>query len=570
MINPASREAEPDASQTVVSQLIGRGKRVLEIGVGRGELSHRLAAAGNHITALDRDAHAIDAARGWCQEALVVDLDATRLGDAIHADAFDVALTGDALERLRDPWLVLSDARALLSPTGFLIVSIPNVAHGNTRLSLLSGSFGGAKIQLLDPSHLRFFTLRSIRELLLRAGYRIDAVERVAAPLFAGTTLHERDFSAEVLDEIRRDPEHATSHFVLRATPVSGNDHLGIALDALSELETSYAAAAAGLARLERQLADERGAAERLAEAEVQLGEREAELKRERIVTRELREQVARLEKEVASAEFEAASEAGDERAAMRDELTALRAREERREEALAEAREEASRLREELTAASRSSGEASALRIAVDRAHESLASLHESMQAKIASNEEELARLRATSSQASLETAAFRRALDELRYDYDALHRTLGETESARATLAARFADLEELARKREAAAAETVAELRRSLATRQRDLAPASPVLSALELRGISAPAPPAATVDALGRLDVELQRVQAAQKTTVEAFARHIDADINMVRAEMAEIDALIRGIHASRVWSLKGKLRAVRRRLLARGR
>ena len=82
--------------------------------------------------------------------------------------------------------------------------------------------------------------------------------------------------------------------------------------------------------------------------------------------------------------------------------------------------------------------------------------------------------------------------------------------------------------------------------------------------------APAPPAATVDALGRLDVELQRVQAAQKTTVEAFARHIDADINMVRAEMAEIDALIRGIHASRVWSLKEKLGAVRRRLLARGR
>ena len=69
---------------------------------------------------------------------------------------------------------------------------------------------------------------------------------------------------------------------------------------------------------------------------------------------------------------------------------------------------------------------------------------------------------------------------------------------------------------------------------------------------------------------RVSTEAAIEQAAQKTTVEAFARHIDADINMVRAEMAEIDALIRGIHASRVWSLKGKLGAVRRRLLARGR
>ena len=90
---------------------------------------------------------------------------------------YDVVLFGDTLEHLPDPGAVLARLRSRLKPGGALVVSLPNVANWAIRLSLLAGRFRYTDRGILDRTHLRFFTRRTLIELLEGAGFRVVAVE---------------------------------------------------------------------------------------------------------------------------------------------------------------------------------------------------------------------------------------------------------------------------------------------------------------------------------------------------------------------------------------------------------
>jgi len=66
---------------------------------------------------------------------------------------------------------------------GKLVISVPNVANLTVRGMLLFGQFRYRDRGILDWSHLRFFTERTIRELLERHGYRITSLHRSIMPL---------------------------------------------------------------------------------------------------------------------------------------------------------------------------------------------------------------------------------------------------------------------------------------------------------------------------------------------------------------------------------------------------
>ena len=63
-----------------------------------------------------------------------------------------------------------------------MIASIPNVRHHSVVRGLLAGDWTYEDAGLLDRTHLRFFTRRSIRDLFGRCGYDLDAVDAVPGP----------------------------------------------------------------------------------------------------------------------------------------------------------------------------------------------------------------------------------------------------------------------------------------------------------------------------------------------------------------------------------------------------
>jgi SAM-dependent methyltransferase len=252
--------------------MVGAGKRVLEFGCASGYMSARMKAAGCHVTGVEIDATAVAEAREVCDELIVADLDMQPLADVVPARAYDVVVFGDVLEHLRDPWRVLDESRKFLGPGGYAVVSIPNIAHGSVRLKLLQGDFDYAELGILDDTHLRFFTLKSIEELCLRAGYRIDTIERTKVPLFQETTLtpssREMLFDPELIEQIRRDPEHDTLQFVFRAYPLGDDEKFEVLARELAGLRDRLRVAETA-ARLSQEAYDE-------VEAELERRERAA------------------------------------------------------------------------------------------------------------------------------------------------------------------------------------------------------------------------------------------------------------------------------------------------------
>lgn len=96
---------------------------------------------------------------------------------------FDAIVYGDVLEHLADPLGALTVLNRRLEPGGMVVISIPNVAHLWIRLSLLLGRFEYADRGILDRTHLRFFTEKTLRRLLADAELRVDHLESTPAPL---------------------------------------------------------------------------------------------------------------------------------------------------------------------------------------------------------------------------------------------------------------------------------------------------------------------------------------------------------------------------------------------------
>jgi hypothetical protein len=57
-----------------------------------------------------------------------------------------------------------------------LIVSLPNVAHWQIRLRLLAGRFNYEDYGVMGRTHLRFYTVKTGRDLLKAQGYIIETL----------------------------------------------------------------------------------------------------------------------------------------------------------------------------------------------------------------------------------------------------------------------------------------------------------------------------------------------------------------------------------------------------------
>jgi 2-polyprenyl-3-methyl-5-hydroxy-6-metoxy-1,4-benzoquinol methylase len=159
----------------------GRGRTLLDVGAADGLLSRRFTERSWRVTGLECDPVVAQAGARWCEDMVIANLDR----DVPRLETlYDAIVYGDVLEHLADPLRVLTDLSRFLAPDGAVVVSVPNVAHFVIRLSLLVGRFDYIDRGILDHTHLRFFTERSLRALVADAGLRIDRFTATPAPLY--------------------------------------------------------------------------------------------------------------------------------------------------------------------------------------------------------------------------------------------------------------------------------------------------------------------------------------------------------------------------------------------------
>jgi 2-polyprenyl-3-methyl-5-hydroxy-6-metoxy-1,4-benzoquinol methylase len=174
---------DPHSSHSIILRWLGegRGRRLLDVGAADGLLSRKLTERGWRVTAIEADPALAQAGARHCERMITLNLDRELPEDA---GSFDVVVYGDVLEHLVDPLRVLVELDRCLARGGFVIISVPNIAHLWIRLLLLVGRFDYLDRGILDHSHLRFYTERSLRAMLESAGLDVVRFTATPAPLY--------------------------------------------------------------------------------------------------------------------------------------------------------------------------------------------------------------------------------------------------------------------------------------------------------------------------------------------------------------------------------------------------
>ena len=204
-------------------QLTGQGKNVLELGAASGHVTAELTKRGNRVTAVEIDISNRDLLNQVAEKVIVADLDRLDLVEKLQGEKFDVIIAGDVLEHTTRSGLILIQLQELLKEDGYVVASIPNIAHGDVRLTMLEGNFPYAESGLLDKTHLQFFTRSSVKELFNDNGFDIAEIYHTIVAL--GQTelqVNLSSFDAGIVDYVRNAKDSNVYQFIIKAFPKPG------------------------------------------------------------------------------------------------------------------------------------------------------------------------------------------------------------------------------------------------------------------------------------------------------------------------------------------------------------
>jgi O-antigen biosynthesis protein len=206
-------------------RFIGENKQVLDLGCATGYLAQLLNHKNCVVTGIEINPEAAKNAKQYCKEVIVADLDFVSIPELLPNQEFDVAIFGDVLEHLRNPWKVLQETKSILKKDGFIVASIPNIAHGAIRLALLQGKFEYTDLGILDNTHLRFFTRKTVTDIFESSGYLINSLDYTRLDIFSNSILlpriNQNDFDSQIIELLKQDENSDVLQFIIKALPAT-------------------------------------------------------------------------------------------------------------------------------------------------------------------------------------------------------------------------------------------------------------------------------------------------------------------------------------------------------------
>ena len=173
-----SRNNNRYESTGLLISFMKKNKKLLDVGCGTGTITSTLRDA------LSLDVVGVEPHPERAEQARTEGLNViTGVYDQTFAqrnEKFDYILFADVLEHLVDPAEMLREVKNSLAPDGRVLASIPNVAHWTVRAQLLFGNFNYKPTGIMDATHLRWFTRRSVRRLFEAAGYEVEDIRGAA------------------------------------------------------------------------------------------------------------------------------------------------------------------------------------------------------------------------------------------------------------------------------------------------------------------------------------------------------------------------------------------------------
>ena len=171
---------------------------LLDVGCGSGAFGRLLRSQRPDMVlwAIEPDPVSARAAEDGFDQVVVGEFPSEQLSGR----RFNVILCADILEHMVAPEKALSAAASIITKDGLIVASIPNVRHWRVVLwpLLRHGTWTYTERGILDRTHLRFFTRRSMRDFFVNNGWSVESV--------TGINMRRRDkllstLSLHVFDE---------------------------------------------------------------------------------------------------------------------------------------------------------------------------------------------------------------------------------------------------------------------------------------------------------------------------------------------------------------------------------
>lgn len=158
--------------------------RILEVGCGEGEFAANLKGErAVNITGIEPFESAASVALARLDRVLVADVN-TGI-DKLQNERFDCVVCNDVLEHLVDPWDTLKRLHPLVATGGVLVASLPNMRFMPVLKDLvIKGEWRYVGQGVMDRTHLRFFTQKSMRSLFEESGYNVTHMQGINAIQF--------------------------------------------------------------------------------------------------------------------------------------------------------------------------------------------------------------------------------------------------------------------------------------------------------------------------------------------------------------------------------------------------
>ncbi len=150
---------------------------ILDVGCGYGMLGSALKKRinGRRVLGIEIMPDAAREAKTVLDQ--VVNTDIENIDLPFPKENFDCIIFADILEHLKDPLSVILRLKPYLKKSGCVVCSIPNMRHYTALLRLLTRGWEYDDFGLFDRTHLRFFSLKTMRQLMEDAGLTIELIK---------------------------------------------------------------------------------------------------------------------------------------------------------------------------------------------------------------------------------------------------------------------------------------------------------------------------------------------------------------------------------------------------------
>lgn len=159
--------------------------RILELGCGSGNFGGQLKLDNSQRIVIGVEYNELAKSNAENKLDKVYQLDLNDPSASLSEGNFDCLVCNDVLEHIVDPWSVLKNFQKKVRSGGTVILSIPNIRnHKVLRKLVFHGLWEYTDEGILDRTHLRFFTKKSIIQLAEQANLSEIQIKGINASRF--------------------------------------------------------------------------------------------------------------------------------------------------------------------------------------------------------------------------------------------------------------------------------------------------------------------------------------------------------------------------------------------------